>query len=500
MIIGGRVRVKATGRALRHRNFRFFFYGQLVSVTGTWMQTTAQAWLVLTLVGKDQAAFYLGLLGAVQFLPVLILGLFGGMIADLWPKRRTVVGTQVAAGLLALALAGLDQFGVVQVWHIFALGLALGVVNAVDMPTRQSFVVEMVGHDDVANAVGLNSAVFNGSRIIGPAVAGILVAVVGTASCFFLNAVSYVAVVVGLLMMRDAELMPAERLAMPRSASAVRENLAEGLVYVRRTPIVLLVVVTVGVVSTFGMNFNVILPAVAAGVLGVGSVGFGLLTAAMGIGALIAALIVAAGERPRIGMLVSGAILLGVAEIALSATTVFPIALTVVFLAGLGAVAMAATANSLIQVNVPGPLRGRVMSVYTTVFIGSTPAGNTMTGAMAGGFGTPVAVFVDGFVSVIAGVVAAIAVVRGRVSEAADRRRSARASSRSGRCRAPARSRWRGGVRNPGPRRCVWRRASSRRCAAPCVAGRRHGRVPGRPRSEPDLCRGPGGPCRPPAS
>jgi MFS family permease len=410
----GRIHRRFTGRALRHRNFRLFFFGQLISVTGTWMQMAAQAWLVLTLVGTAQAAFYLGLLGALQFLPVLLLGLFGGMIADLWPKHRTLVATQLAAALLALVLAVLDQMGAVEVWHIFVLALALGVVNAIDMPTRQSFVVEMVGHKDVANAIGLNSAIFNGARIAGPATAGILVAAVGTALCFFFNAVSYLAVVIGLLMMREAELMPAERLVMPRTVSAVRHNLAEGLAYVRHTPVVMLAVLLVGVVSTFGMNFNVILPLVAAGVLGSGSVGFGLLMASMGVGATLAALAVAAGARPRVRVLIGGAILLGVAEMALSVTTVFAIALVVVFLAGLGAVAMAASANSLIQVAVPGPLRGRVMSVYTTVFLGATPAGNTMTGAVAGGFGTPVAVLIGGSVALAAGCAAGLAAFRNR--------------------------------------------------------------------------------------
>ena len=415
MIIGGRVRLGATGRALKRRNFRLFFFGQLISVTGTWMQSTAQAWLVLTLVGKQDVAFYLGLLGAVQFLPVLVLGMFGGMIADLMPKRQTVVATQIAAGLLALVLAGLVHFGAVQVWEIFALGLVLGIVNAVDIPTRQSFVVEMVGREDVANAVGLNSAVFNAARIVGPAVAGILIAVIGTALCFFLNSISYVAVVAGLLMMRDDELMPAQRLPMPRSVSAVRENMAEGLAYVWRTPIVLLVVGVVAIVSTFGMNFNVVLPAMAGGVLDVGSVGFGLLTAAMGVGALIAALIVAAGERPRIRLLLGGAILMGAAEVALSMTRLFPVALFVVFLAGLGAVAMAASANALIQVTVPGPLRGRVMAVYTTISVGSTPVGNAVTGVVGAGYGTPAAVFVDGFVAMLGGVAGAFAVWRGGV-------------------------------------------------------------------------------------
>src|ERR1035437_208982 len=170
MIVGGRVKFMAAGRALRHRNYRLFFFGQLVSVTGTWMQTVAQGWLLGTLVGWDKAVVYIGLLGAVQFLPVLFLGLFGGIIADILPKRITLIGTQTAAGLLALTLGLLAYFHLVVVWHVFVLAFCLGLVNAVDMPSRQSFVVEMVGGDDVANAIALNSAVFNGARIIGPAI------------------------------------------------------------------------------------------------------------------------------------------------------------------------------------------------------------------------------------------------------------------------------------------------------------------------------------------
>jgi MFS family permease len=413
---------------MRRRNFRLFFVGQLISVTGTWMQSTAQAWLVLTLVGTRDAPFYLGLLGVSQFLPVLILGLFGGMIADLWPKRRTVIGTQIAAGVLAAILAVLVQFNLVEVWHIFALGLCLGIVNAVDMPTRQSFVVEMVGQEDVANAVGLNSAVFNAARIVGPAVAGILIAVLGTALCFYLNAVSYIAVVAGLLMMRESELMPAARLAMPRTVAAVGSNLAEGLAYVWRTPVVLLVVGVIALASTFGMNFNVVLPAVAS-LLNLNSVGFGLLTASMGVGALIAALVVAAGQRPRIRLLIGGALLMGAAEVALSQTTYFTAALAFVFLAGVGAVSMAATANAMIQVTVPGPLRGRVMAVYTTVFVGSSPVGNSVTGVTGSTYGTPVAVFMDGFIAILAGLAALAAVLRFHVRVGGGKRTPAEVAS-----------------------------------------------------------------------
>ncbi|MGD0407930.1 MAG: MFS transporter [Candidatus Limnocylindrales bacterium] len=413
MILGGRVRFGAAGRALRHRNFRFFFFSQLISVTGTWMQTLAQAWLMVTLVGPNQAIVYLGLLGAVQFLPVLVLGLFGGIIADIWPKRMTLIGTQTTAGLLALVLGGLVYFHLVAVWHVFVLGFLLGLVNTVDMPARQSFVVEMVGGDDVANAVALNSAVFNSARIIGPAIAGVLIGLLGTALCFILNGLSYGAVVIGLLAMRDSELRPAARLAMPRSLTAVRTNLGEGLRYVWNTPVVLLAIAVIGFVSTFGMNFNVVLPVMAASVLNVGPNGFGVLYASMGAGALVAAVSVAMLQRPRLRVLIGGGVVLGVAEFVLAATHSYPIALVAVFFAGVGAIATSVSANSLIQITVPGPLRGRVMSVYTTVFSGSTPIGNGLTGGVGGLWGTPAALVMNGAISLGAEVVAAVAVLRG---------------------------------------------------------------------------------------
>jgi len=415
MIGGGRVKFMAAGRALRHRNYRLFFFGQLVSVTGTWMQTVAQGWLLGTLVGWDKAVVYIGLLGVVQSLPVLFLGLFGGIIADIWPKRRTVIGTQTAAGLLALTLGLLAYFHLVVVWHVFVLGFLLGLVNVVDMPTRQAFVMEMVGGDDVANAVALNSAVFNGARIVGPAIAGVLIGLLGTALCFILNGLSYGAVVVGLLAMHERELMSAPRLEMPRNLTAVRSNLGEGVSYVRTTPLVLLVLAVGGFVNIFGLNFNVILPVMAASVLNVGSSGYGFLSAAMGAGALIAALAVATMERPRLRVLIGGGIVLGAAELALASTKSYPVALASVFIAGVGAIATSASANSLIQITVPGPLRGRVMSVWMTVWSGSTPIGNGLTGGVGGLLGMPVTLAMGGAMVLAAEAMAAAAVLRGYV-------------------------------------------------------------------------------------
>jgi MFS family permease len=416
LIVGGRVRFTAAGRALKHRNFRLFFFGQLISVTGTWMQTLAQGWLLGTLLNWDSTAVaYLGFLGAIQFLPVLILGLFGGIIADIWPKRYTVIATQMSAAILALLLGSLDFFHVVAIWHLFVLALLLGVVNAVDMPARQSFVVEMVGNDDVANAVALNSAVFNSARIVGPSLAGLMIVALGTAPCFIINGLSYGAVVVGLLAMRDSELLPARRLPMPKSVGGVGRSLGEGLGYVGRTPVVLLAILVIGLVSTFGLNFNVVLPVLSENVLNAGAGGYSLLSAVMGAGALTAALTVATLTRPRLRVLVGGGLVLGASEVVLANTTSLSVAMVAMYFCGAGAIATAATCNSLIQITVPGPLRGRVMSVYTTVFAGSTPIGNGLTGGFGGIWGTPAAVLMNGLATAGAAAVAAVAVVRGSI-------------------------------------------------------------------------------------
>ena len=251
--------------AFRHRNYRLFFGGQAISLVGTWMQQVAQGWLVLQVSGGDP--LWLGLVSAAQFIPVMILGLFAGILADVLPKRQTLLAVQVVMMTLAAVLAILTVTNVVTVWMILILAVLLGCANAVDMPVRQSFAIEMVGPRDVGNAVSINSAMFNGARVVGPAVAGLTIGVFGIALAFALNALSFLAVIVGLLLMRDEELHAPRLLPRPRSVGEVRENLAEGLTYVRRTPIVLLSVATVGLVATFGMNFNVLFPPLAQQVL-----------------------------------------------------------------------------------------------------------------------------------------------------------------------------------------------------------------------------------------
>lgn len=396
---------RGTGAAFRHLNFRLFWTGQLVSLGGTWMQTLAQGWLVLQLTHDD--AFALGIVSAAQFLPVLVFGLFGGVVADAVPKRGTIVATQAASMVLALALGTLTVAGAVEVWHILVLAFLLGCVNAVDMPTRQAFVIEIVGREDVANAVALNSAAFNAARIVGPAIAGLVIGAFGVSTCFFLNGISYVAVIAGLMAMRVDRIDARGGHRFGRSAGAVVENLAEGLVYVRRTPVVLLAVLLVGVVSTFGMNFNVLVPVFAKDVLDVGASGFGFLMAASGLGSLASALGLAYVGRTSARVVVAGAAMLGVLEVALGIVHLFPLALALMLGAGFGAIAMTASANTVIQLNVPDDLRGRVLSVYTTVFVGSAPVGGIVAGALAAQFGASAAFLVGGGLSLAAAVVAA---------------------------------------------------------------------------------------------
>jgi MFS family permease len=386
--------------AFRHRNYRLFFTGQAISLVGTWMQQVAQAWLVLQL---TRDPIWLGVVAAAQFLPVMVLGLFAGVAADALPKRRVLLWTQVAMMALAAVLAVLVISGLVQVWMILVLAFLLGIANAVDMPVRQAFAVELVGREDVGNAVALNSAMFNGARVIGPAAAGLAIGAFGVGPAFAINALSFLAVIVGLRMIDDEDLHLPPRIARPESARAVVRHLKEGLRYVRQTQLVLLAVVVVGSVATVGMNFNVLIPAFAQNELHSGAAGFGFLMAASGIGSLLAALRLVFGGRPRPMRLATGALILGLASLALTATRDFPIAMVLMVLIGFGSILMAATGNTTIQLAVPDHLRGRVMSVYTTVFSASVPIGGLAMGAVASAFGVTIAIALGGVLTLLVG-------------------------------------------------------------------------------------------------
>ena len=388
-------------RAFRHRNYRLFFGGQAISLVGTWMQQVAQGWLVLQLTHDP---LWLGLVSLAQFGPVILFGLFGGVIADQLPKRQTLIATQTAAMILAFILFGLTATGVVEVWHVMILGALLGITNAVDMPARQAFAVEMVGRDDVANAVGLNAALFNASRILGPAAAGLLIGAFDISIAFLINGLSFTAVIVSYLAMRDAELRPVPSSPRPTTWGAVVENLAEGARSVRSTPRVLLAVVIVGLAATFGMNFQVLVPPLADNVLHVGASGYGFLMAASGLGSTVAALWVAFKKRPGPRPIAFGAIALGLATIVLAISMSFPLSLLAMMVAGSGAIAMAVSANATIQLAVPDQLRGRVMSVYTTVFAGSVPAGGLLMGAIASAWSVPLALLIGALATTVVGV------------------------------------------------------------------------------------------------
>src|SRR3954454_618412 len=380
----------------RHRNFRLFWSGMLVSLIGTWMQSVGEAWLVLELTHDPIA---LGIVAACAFGPVLFLGLFGGIVADVVSKRNALYVTQTVAGSLALVMGLLVASGQVQVWQVYVIALLLGVNSAFDMPIRQSFVVEMVGRDDVAKAVALNSALFNTSRIVGPAVGGLTIAALGIAPLYFLNAASYIAVLWSLWRMRPEEFHAVAHLAVERTVKGVVDRLAEGLRYVRNNEQILLAISILTVVSTFAMNFNVLGPLLATNVLHGNADTYGFLMAASGLGSLTGALLIAFGARPTMMRLIVGAGIAGVGLIVLSLSSVFWMDLVLMFIIGWGTISMAATCNTIIQLNVPDVLRGRVMSVYTTLFAGTTPIGGLFAGTLATIGGATLALGVGGVIA-----------------------------------------------------------------------------------------------------
>ncbi len=363
--------------AFRYRDFRLYWTGQLVSLVGTWMQVVAQSWLVLEL---SNSALALGLLTALQFLPILTLSVFGGVLADRLPRRTLLLVTQPAAMVLAVTLGVLTQTGAIRVEHVMALAVLLGVVNAADMPTRQAFIVDLVGPDDLSNAIALNSAAFNSARLVGPAVGGLAIGAIGLAGTFFLNAVSFVPAIATLLALQAGR-TPA---ACPTERIPVLEDLREGLRYIARTPLVRLVIAMVALVGTFGLNLAVLVPVLARSTLRVGASGYGYLAAAAGAGSLSAAVLLASLARtPSPSVLLAAAAALGILEVAAIGVTQLLPAVLLLFAIGFAMVFFVTLANTLVQSVAPPALRGRVMSVYTTVFAGTTPLSSLLAGTLA---------------------------------------------------------------------------------------------------------------------
>ena len=394
-------RMPVTLRALRHRNFQLFFGGQLISLVGTWMQTVAQSWLVYRMTGS---AVLLGAVGFASQFPVFLVAPLGGTTADRVNRHRLVIATQTAAMILAFILAGLTLANVVTVWEIFVLAALLGVVNAFDIPGRQAFIVDMVGREDLLNAIALNSSMFNGARIIGPAVAGILVASIGEGWCFFLNAVSYIAVIAGLMMMRIH--VPGK---LSGSGSAL-EHMIEGFRFVRRTTPILALLLLLGLVSLVGMPYTVLMPVFADEILHSGARGLGILMGATGVGALAGALTLASrtGVRGLGKWVATGSACFGLGLIAFSGSRVFWWSAGLLVPVGFAMMVQMTSSNTLIQAMVPDQLRGRVMAVYSMMFMGMAPFGALFAGLIADRLGAPLTVAIGGFACMMGAAVFAL--------------------------------------------------------------------------------------------
>jgi MFS family permease len=385
--------------ALTHRNFQLFFAGQLVSLTGTWMQSVAQSWLVYRLTGSAV------LLGAVAFagqLPGFLFAPVGGAVADKSSRRSILVATQISAMLLAAVLALLTLSGAVAVWHVFALAALGGVVNAFDFPARQAFVIDMVGREDLMNAIALNSTAVNGARLVGPAMAGLLVAAVGEGWCFSFNAVSYIPVVIGLSLMRVSFAKRAVAASAPALASIL-----EGFRFVGRTSPIRALMILLGLLSLLGLPYTVLMPVFADRVFGAGPGGLGMLMGAAGTGALLGALVLVArrGVRGMGRWVAFSSAGFGAGLIAFSWARPLWLACLVLVPVGFAMMIQIASSNTLIQAMVPDNLRGRVMAVYSMMFLGAAPLGAMLAGVLAGQLGAPLTVTLGGAGCIAAAVV-----------------------------------------------------------------------------------------------
>lgn len=371
-------------RALQNRNYRLFWTAQLVSLSGSWMQTTAQAWLVLKLTGSPLS---LGTVTMLQFLPITLLTLYGGVLADRLPKRTALFFTQGAAMLQAFVFGGLVAADAIQLWHIYVLAAIQGLINAIDNPTRQAFVVELVGRDVVLNAVALNSTAFNAARIVGPSLAGVIIDQIGIAPTLILNAVSFTPVLIALRRM-DAARFHTNTTAPHGTAM---QRLKEGLAYAWHTPAILSVLIVVLFVGTFGYNFSLVLPLLAEFVLRTSATGFGSLGSFLGLGSLIGAVVTAYSGQAAMRRLLAGAgafsILLG----ALALSRIFMLSAGLLAVLGFAGIMFATSSNTLLQLASPDDLRGRIMSVYILLFVGSTPFGSFMIGVLSDTLGVQAA-------------------------------------------------------------------------------------------------------------
>ena len=375
----------------KHRNYRLFFAGQVISNTGTWMQRVAQAWLVLSLTHSPVAV---GILALCQFMPFTLFSLIAGVVVDRLNAWRTVIGTQLTQMLLASTIAVVALAGVAQAWHVYVIAALMGLVQVLDAPSRQSLTFRMVGPAELPNAISLNSGLFNGARIFGPALGGVLIAGVGAGVCFAVNAASYLAVLAGLLMMRPDEFHPVERRERPRIVAGVKE----GFRFARSDDQVWLMLSLVFVLSTFCLNFNVLLPVLAKQTLHAGPEVFGLLSAVFGVGALIGALVSAHMSRATMGTTVAGTAGFALCELLLAPVQSTFVAVVLLFVAGICFTTWSSNSNTLVQLASPDHLRGRVIGLYFFAFAGTGAAGGILAGLLIAAGGTELAFAVAGLV------------------------------------------------------------------------------------------------------
>lgn len=382
-----------TFSALANRNYRLWFIGQGISLSGTWMQTVAQGLLVLQLTGSGTS---LGLVIALQTLPVLLLGPVGGVIADRFPKRSILYVTQAVSGVLALSLGVLVATGAIRIWMVYILAICLGLVSTVDNPTRQAFLLEMVGKDDLINAVSLNSTEINLARVIGPTIAGALIATIGIAACFIVNGISYIAVIAVMLAMRGADLHPTP--LAPRAPGM----LLEGLRYVRSSPVMRTTLLMMAVIGTFTYEFSVSLPLFAEVTFAQGPSTYAAMTAAMGAGAVVGGLYTAGRGPGNTNRLTWAAFWFGVAVLIASLTPTLPLALLALLVVGFFSISFTAMGNSTLQLASAAEMRGRVMSLWTMAFLGSTPIGGPLIGAIGEHAGARWALALGGIAAIAA--------------------------------------------------------------------------------------------------
>ena len=390
--------------ALAHRNFRLFFIGQGISLIGTWMQNVGEGWLILTLTNSP---FYVGLTSALSSLGVLLFSLYAGVIADRTDKRRFIVFMQIAFMLEAFTVAILVWTGVIQVWHVLTLATLLGIASAFDIPMRQSFVYDMVGKDDLMNAIALNSSLFNGARVIGPAIAGFLIGAVGIAACYFLNGLSFIAVIAGLLMMR----LPAvQRVEVTTSVWA---GFREVLLYLRNDTRLRVLMILTATLSIFGFPYLTMMPVFARDVLHRGAEGYGALTASVGIGAVLGALGVAlysARIRARGKLMLAGGTAFGILLIIFAGSRSLALSMLVLGLAGCAMIVNNSITNTLLQTAAPDHLRGRIMGFYSFVFVGMAPFGAFLFGVVAEHTGVPTTIAAGGAIVAVAVTIAGVTV------------------------------------------------------------------------------------------